>query len=327
MEWLTIYSHSRDVKPGTVRVRKHEIDKLLPYFAHLKIKDIILKKYQDTLNNLKEKYADNTLDGIHRTGRMIFRKAVEMEIIKRDPTEFAVIKKEKKTIEELEKPEVPRYLEKDELALFLETAANKGLEIDLLVFLTLSYTGIRVGELVSLKWGDIDFKENTVRIIKTYYNPTNNTVEYHLVPPKTKGSVRKIVVEDIVIDALKRHKESQERVKRRIGNSYYDKDFIFAKTIRYPGYPIFIKTVENRMKRLLKIAGLNQELTPHSLRHTHTSLLAEVKVGLEEIMDRLGHTEDRTTRKIYLHVTKELKKEASQKFGQLMRSLQKYTKC
>lgn len=159
-------------------MRQHEINKLLPYFAHLKIKDIISKKYQDTLNDLKGKYAVNTLDGIHRTGRMIFRKAVEMEIIKRDPTEFAVIKKEKKTIEELEKPEVRRYLEKNELALFLEAATNKGLEMDLLVFLTLSYTGMRVGELVSLKQGDIDFKENTVRIIKTYYNPTNNTRRY-----------------------------------------------------------------------------------------------------------------------------------------------------
>ncbi|MFD2046397.1 hypothetical protein ACFSTA_18800 [Ornithinibacillus salinisoli] len=45
-------------------------------------------------------------------------------------------------------------------------------------------------------------------------------------------------------------------------------------------------------------------------------------MGIEEIMDRLGHTEDRTTRNIYLHVSKELKKEASQKFGQLMKSLQ-----
>ncbi len=212
---------------------------------------------------------------------MIFRKAVEMEIIKRDPTEFAVIKKAKKTIEELEMPEVPRYLEKDELALFLETAVNKGLEMDFLAFLTLSYTGMRVGELVSLKWNDINFKENTIRIIKTYYNPSNNTVKYHLVPPKTKGSVRKIIIEDIVINALKKHKEMQDNVKMEIGDSYYDKDFIFAKTSQYPGYPILIKTVEMRMKRLLKIAGLNQEFTPHSLRHTHTSLLAEARVGLE----------------------------------------------
>nr|WP_245998333.1 tyrosine-type recombinase/integrase [Siminovitchia terrae] len=75
------------------------------------------------------------------------------------------------------------------------------------------------------------------------------------------------------------------------------------------------------MARLLKIAGLNGQLTPHSLRHTHTSLLAEAGVGLEQIMDRLGHTDDHTTKNVYLHVTKEMKKEASQKFTELMRSL------
>lgn len=58
------------------------------------------------------------------------------------------------------------------------------------------------------------------------------------------------------------------------------------------------------MARLLKIAGLNGQLTPHSLRHTHTSLLAEAGVGLEQIMDRLGHTDDHTTKNVYLHVTK-----------------------
>ncbi len=77
------------------------------------------------------------------------------------------------------------------------------------------------------------------------------------------------------------------------------------------------------MKRILKRAGLNEKLTPHSLRHTHTSLLAEAKVSLEQIMDRLGHSDDHTTKNIYLHVTKELKKDASQKFGLLMKSLQK----
>lgn len=82
----------------------------------------------------------------------------------------------------------------------------------------------------------------------------------------------------------------------------------------------FVNTVGNRIVRLLKLADLNKELTPHSLRH-NTSLLAEAGVGLEEIMDRLDHTDDDTTRNVYLHVTKEMKKEASQKFGQLMRCL------
>ena len=75
------------------------------------------------------------------------------------------------------------------------------------------------------------------------------------------------------------------------------------------------------MARMLKLSGLNEELTPHSLRHTHTSLLAEARVGLEEIMERLGHADDEITRKVYLHVTKTMKKEASQKFSELMKSL------
>jgi len=75
------------------------------------------------------------------------------------------------------------------------------------------------------------------------------------------------------------------------------------------------------MPRLLKTSKLPEELTPHSLRHTHTSPLAEAGVGLEEIMERLGHSADEITRKVYLHITKTKKKEASQKFSELMRNL------
>ncbi|WP_236693862.1 tyrosine-type recombinase/integrase [Sporosarcina globispora] len=55
----------------------------------------------------------------------------------------------------MEEEEVPKYLEKEELALFLKTAKNYGLEHDYLMYLILAYTGIRVGELVALKWKDI----------------------------------------------------------------------------------------------------------------------------------------------------------------------------
>jgi integrase len=122
---------------------------------------------------------------VHRTGRMIFKKAIEMRLIKNDPTELAYLKKDRKTVEELEEQDIPKYMEKEELALLLQTAAQKGLDLDYLIFLTLSYTGMRVGELVALKWKDIDFEEHTISITKTYYNPTNNTLEYQLVPPKT----------------------------------------------------------------------------------------------------------------------------------------------
>jgi integrase len=322
IEWLPIYSDSKDVKPGTIRVRLHEIGKLLPYFAKLKLKDITRKMYQDALNDLKDQgYSDSTREGIHRTGRMIFRKALELELIKKEPTEFAYVKKDKKTIEQLEEEEVPKYLEKEELALLLETAKTNGLEHDYLVFMILAYTGIRVGELVALKWKDVDFKNHTISITKTYYNPNNNALEYQLVTPKTRKSKRKIIVDEEVIHQLINHKKVQDKIIERLGDAYHNKDFIFAKIERQFGYPIVIKTVQNRMARLLKMSGLNPDLTPHSLRHTHTSLLAEAGVSLEQIMDRLGHTDDQITKNVYLHVTQEMKKEASQKFSELMRSL------
>ncbi|WP_301107117.1 site-specific integrase [Sporosarcina sp.] len=321
-QWLPIYSEAKDVKPGTIRVRIHEINKLLPYFSRLKLKDISRIRYQDALNDLKDRgYSDSTREGINRTGRMIFRKALELELIKKDPTEFAYVKKNKKTIEQLEEEEIPKYLEKEELALFLSTAKNQGLELDYLMFLVLSYTGIRVGELVALKWKDIDFVNQTISITKTYYNPNNNSVQFQLVTPKTKKSRRKIVVDEDVIKALSLHKEIQTKIIHQLGDAYDNQDFIFAKTERHLGYPLVIKMVQIRMARLLAFAKLNPVLTPHSLRHTHTSLLAEAGVALEQIMDRLGHSNDQITKNVYLHVTQEMKKEASQKFGELMRSL------
>ncbi|MFC0476368.1 tyrosine-type recombinase/integrase [Robertmurraya beringensis] len=321
-EWLPIYSEAKNVKPGTIRVRLHEIGKLLPYFGQLKLKDITPKRYQECLNDLKDKgLADSTREGIHRCGRMILRKALEYELIKKDPTEFAYLKKDKKTIEQLEEEEIPKFLEKEDLALFLKTAKEHGLEHDYLAFLILSYSGIRGGELIALKWKDIDFVNHTISITKTLYNPSNNPLNYQLVTPKTRKSRRKIIVDEEVIDALKEHKQVQEKVIERLGKAYCNQDFIFARMQRYHGYPIVIKNIRDRMKRLLRIAGLNEDLTPHSLRHTHTSLLAEAGVSLEQIMDRLGHTDDQITKNVYLHITQEMKKEASQKFGELMRSL------
>lgn len=68
------------------------------------------------------------------------------------------------TLEEIENiNEIPKYLEKEELAIFLRTAQNTGLRDDYTIFLVLAYTGIRVGELCALKWSDVDFVKHTIK--------------------------------------------------------------------------------------------------------------------------------------------------------------------
>lgn len=323
-EWLSIYEGSGNVKESTVRIRKHEIKRLLDYFAKLKLKAVTRRQYQNALYDLKNRgYAQNTIDGAHRTGRMIFRKAVELGTLKKDPTEFTHVPRYQRTIEELEgKKDLPKYLEKQELKHFLQIADKLGLDQDYPIFLLLGYTGLMSGELCALKWRDINMEEQTISIYKTYYNPTNNRKEYKLLPPKTTTAIRVIDVDETVINELKKHKALQKETIMMHRDIYHDQGFVFASVDdKLPGYPLYIKKVENRMTRLLKLAELNTDLTPHSLRHTHTSLLAEAEVSLPQIMERLGHKDESTTKNVYLHVTKDMKKEASQKFKELMENL------
>lgn len=322
-QWLNLYGSSGRVKESTVRVRKHEISRLLDYFAKLKLTEVSRQMYQDALRDLFNKgLAENTIDGINRTGKMIFKKAIELEFLKNDPSLFSQAIRKSRSIEDIEgNIHLPNYLEKSELKFFLETAKKHGLEQDYPIFIILSYTGLRIGELCALKWSDLDFDQQLISITKTYYNPTNNQKKYKLLTPKTINSIRKIDIDQTVINALKQHLLFQKKVKLRLNNSYNDENFIFTNLTTAPGFPLYIKKIEIRMRRLLNLASLNIKLTPHSLRHTHTSLLAEAGVGLEQIMERLGHKDENTTRSVYLHVTKSMKKEASIKFEKLMDDL------
>lgn len=326
-EFLKLYHATGKVKPGSVRVRETRCNTLQKYFSNIKLKDITKKMYQDMLIELKaDGYSKETISSIHATGRLIFKKACELGLIKINPSEHAILPGEQQTIEQIEAGEkLPEFMEKEELARFLKAIPDHGLDFqDYPIFVTLAYTGIRVGELCALKWSDLDKEYKTLSITKTLDNEKNNTKEYRLVPPKTRSSIRVVEISDTVLRALEEQKKNQNLIKMKHRDTYHDGDFIFAKiNDRYKlyGYPFMQKDIGTRMRRLLKIAGLNQALSPHSLRHTHTSLLAAAGVSLETIQDRLGHKNDEMTRTVYLHVTKELKREASQKFEELMGGL------
>jgi integrase len=298
------------VKEGTIRIRRHELSNLYKKFGYMKLKDITLHQYQLILSELADTFSLNTLLGIHRTCRMVFKYAMKTEAIKKDPTEYAIVPKQPKEYK------LARYLEKEDLKRFLHVVSEFGLPQDDVIFYLLAYTGMRVGELCSLTWSDLTSRD--LSISKTYYNPTNNKQAYVLTSPKTESARRTIDVDERVVKMLERHRTRQLEDKMKHRQTYHDGNFMFADE---QGYPLYPKFVHNRMTRLLKLANLPDTLSPHSLRHTHTSLLAEAGVSLETIMERLGHKDDDTTRNVYLHVTKATKKEASIKFANLMDNL------
>lgn len=98
MKWLDIYEKERSVKPGTRRIRQHEINNLNTHFENIRMIDITWNVYQEALHKLQDKYAYQTVHGIHTTGKMIFKKAMQLEVIKKNPTEYAYLTRKRKQL-------------------------------------------------------------------------------------------------------------------------------------------------------------------------------------------------------------------------------------
>lgn len=312
--WLQAYRMS-GAKKSSIRQREFQVKVLLRKFGKMKLPAITRKRYREAILDLSNQMARNTLLGVHGTARSIFRMALEDGDLKNDPTEFVKVPAPKEEDDEME---LPKYFEKEELAEFLRLAMYRGLPGDYQFFFLLAYTGMRIGEACALKWGDVNKEAGTISINGTLYNPTDRSYDYEIAPPKTKRSRRTIIVDQKVFDALDEWKKVQNRIRMMYRNQYHDEGFVFGRIDDAYGYPPKRRTMELRMGRLVQWMKLSWKPTPHTLRHTHTSLLAEAGASLEAIMERLGHKDDRTTRLIYLHVTKKMKRDAADKFSELM---------
>lgn len=324
-EWEKHYSV--DAKVSSVRARRKALKHAINEFGDKAIQSITKQEYQSFIDKISDKFSVNYVSSIHSSANLVFQYAQSINLMKDIPSEKIKLPRKKKTIEDIENDSIhDKFFEKDELEKFLLLAKNEGLKGDLLIFTLLAYTGLRIGEMIALKWSDIDFEAHTLRVSKTYYNPNNNKKKYKLLTPKTEKSIRTITIDEIVVNLLLEHKEEQEKIKQDNAPFYHDEGFIFAGN---EGYPYVIRLVSMRMERLLKMMNEGKEehekkhLTLHSFRHTHTSLLIEANVHIKEIQERLGHSDINTTMDIYAHMTKDTKKEASTRFSNLMESLSK----
>ncbi|EFV74472.1 hypothetical protein HMPREF1013_05352 [Bacillus sp. 2_A_57_CT2] len=326
-EWLSTYAKSK-VKSSTVRVREKEIKILLRYIAKVNIDKVTPRMHQKILNDLDDKeYAKTTIEGVHVTANMIFKYAIKEKMRKDNPCTGSVIPVKKLTVEDIENKTIEEeYLERDELFEFLEAVKRYGLEFDLERFYLLAFSGMRSGELCALKWSDINWETNEIRITKTLYNPDNNMKKYELTPPKTPGSIRTFDIDDDIIDLLKVHKKRQNKIKlanRLKYPDYHDANFIFC---RENGYPFIQKNIIVRMERILKKTSIEKHATPHIFRHTHISMMAEAGIDLPTIMKRVGHDDMKTTMRVYTHVTDKMKKNAAERIKNHFSNILQITK-
>lgn len=177
-----------------------------------------------------------------------------------------------------------KYLEKEEIEKLVEGLAVEKWR-SLTLFLILS--GLRVGEALALTPRDVDEKNRTITVDKTYSLPLRKVSPF----PKTDSSIRLVHMQQ---ELLALCADIRKRTKPRR---------LFFEDHGEPySYDAYAKYFRENCERIL-----GRRLTPHALRHTHASLLAAAGVPLETISRRLGHTDSQITREIYLHVTEELR--------------------
>lgn len=323
-QWYEIYSVS-GVKNSSIRSRRSSIKKLCGYIGGVAIGRVTHGVMQNILVDLdKQGLSRSLLDGVKVTANFIFKHAVRHKLRADNPVAETVIPKKRLTVEEIEQTEIKeKYFEEDELQAFLQAAVTQGLENDMEWFYLMAFTGMRVGEVCALKWTDINYEEKTIRITKTMDMPNHNMRKYALTPPKTKKSIRVFDVDDELLDLLKKHKvrQSKTRLKyRKEIADYHNANFVFC---RDNGYPYASRFVYDRTVRLCKKAGLDKQEGPHILRHTYITMATTAGMDLDTIMNRVGHEDSRTTKSIYTHVTKKMKKDATEqvhsRFGDLFK--------
>lgn len=320
-KWIDeFYATTGKVKESTVKIRRDSLKAAKKYFSGSKLKDITPLQYQGYLNSLKAVgRAQKTVIMAHESVRLAVKKAVQLKIIKMNFTTDAEIPGYQKTVEEIESEvEVPRFMEKEELGRFLKNAKELGSIQCYRALLVLAYTGLRIGELCALKISDFDEMGKQLSITKTLHL-RGAYRNYRVGPPKTPTSKRKVDLGKLATKALKEQLAWRKAFKFSQGEDFYKKeDFLFINEARFAGYPMAPRELSSYMDLAVEKAGLPASLSPHSLRHTYTSLMAEAGVDLAAIQRLLGHQNDFVTKKVYYHITEPKKREAVERLDKLM---------
>ena len=295
-EWLD--GKRTTIKPHTYEqydqvVKTH----ITPILGKVKLKDIESFQIQRFYNEkLSQGTSENTVYLIHRVLRCALRQAYVMGMIPRNP--ISPIKSPKP-----KKKEMRTYDDYQARAL-LQAAEETDLEA--LLFVELA-TGLRIGELIGLRWSDLDMADGTLRVCRQVQRVRGEGLVFS--EPKSEKSRRLVILGPEAIKKLQKHYERQYQQKLFAGDRWKENDLNFPKTI---GKPKEHNRLLKDFKKLAAAAGL-PPIRFHDLRHTAATLMLQQEVNPKIVQEILGHSDINLTLNTYSHVLPTLQKEAAVK--------------
>lgn len=284
-DWIRIIETT--LRPKTWRHYSQIIrDHINPYIGKIKLKDLRPDQIQSLYTTkLEEGISPRTIGMMHAVLRKAFNDAIGWGLVGRNPING--VKKPKE-----QKKEMKYYNEKQVKILLSEVDETR---YSALYYIAVT-TGLRQGEILGLKWSDVDWENNRIQIQRQLQRVSG--VGKKLTELKTDASRRSVAIGNIAIRKLIEHKEILKELRLFSGNHWKENNMIFPSTI---GTPMEPRVLYSHFMRVIKKTGL-PKIRFHDLRHTAATLMFKQGVHPKVVQERLGHASISQTLDTYSHV-------------------------
>jgi len=310
-EWLDTFVYPT-YSPNTIRSYELVIKgHILPAFGHIKLQELTTLDLQNYYKKIavyspvsKRSIEPKTIRNVNMVMMAALSRAEKLELVRKNVARAVELPKQKKYVAEV--------YDREEIARLLAVAKGTSMEtaINILIFL-----GLRRGELLALRFSDIDFEKNTVRISKSIHKVKGAFVEK---PPKTDAGHRLLNAPPSLMEVLQKAREKYEREKAELGSKFHDGDFVIWR--KGNGRPHDPDHFSYQFKQFITTNGFKC-IRLHDMRHTNASLLLTLGVSPKVAQKRLGHSNFGITMDTYSHVLDEVEREATDKLEEALSPL------
>ena len=299
-DWL---KKKNDISPETRHTNEgHLRNHVIPSLGSIPLQKINADHIEDFILELQGKgMADGTVRKIFNLVQTCFKYAQKRELIGKNP--FDLLENGSKPKQS--NPKVD-YWTKDEVKEFFSNLDHR-LRI---LFILAIYTGMRRGEILGLRWEDIDFGNNQFRIFRSS-RPLQGLTK----SVKTVSGYRTITFSGVVKSELIKHLELLKEEKELFGNEYEDNNLVVCQP---NGRRISLGNFTRFWKSIVDRTGMRY-IRFHDLRHTCASLLLSADVHPKVVQEQLGHSSIRVTMDKYSHMMPNMQAEAAKTMEDLLK--------
>ncbi|MED4005007.1 site-specific integrase [Priestia aryabhattai] len=275
-----------------------------PNLGHYKLQELSPIIIQKFTNNLvaDSSLSPNSIRKLLFIMNLLMKKAYGLKLIQENPLMHVSVPREVKSemiIWDLN--QVNYYI--------AQAKQNRYYTVVLMALLT----GMRKGEILGLRWKDVDFEKQIIYVRQIY----DGYAKELKIGAKTSSGVRSIHVPDILIQQLKKERKKVIANKLKQGTDYTDYDLV--NCTKY-GNPLDSSTVSKRFKNHSEKLGL-PTIRFHDLRHTHVTMLLQQGINVKVISERVGHSSIQITLNQYSHVLPSMQQEVADKLDNLFTTL------